>query len=101
MSNIKLFESNQVRTTWSEAEEKWYFSVLDVLEVLTDQPTLDRARNYWKALKKKLIDGKNELVTNCNRLKLHAQELAKGWVQFVPTLTIETSGGNQVYKFRI
>jgi prophage antirepressor-like protein len=73
-ADIKLFEAKRVRTAWNEDEEEWYFSVVDVVGVLTDQPTQDGARNYWKVLKKRLIEEGNEPVTNCNRLKLPAQD---------------------------
>jgi hypothetical protein len=71
-TTIKLFETQRVRTAWNEDEEEWYFSVVDVVGILTDQPTHDGARNYWKVLKKRLIGEGNEPVTNCNRLKLPA-----------------------------
>ena len=74
MSNIKLFESKQVRSTWSESEEKWYFAVEDVIGILTDSKD---PKQYIK------------------RLRQRDEELAKGWVQFVPTLTINTAGGKQ------
>ena len=73
-TNIKLFEEKKVRTVWDEEKEEWFFSVVDVVGVLTDQPTQDGARNYWKVLKKRLLEEGNELVTNCNRLKLSAQD---------------------------
>ena len=71
MSNIeslKLFEEKKVRTVWDENEEKWYFSVIDVVAVLTDS---NNPRNYWKVLKHRLIQEGNETVTNCNQLKLN------------------------------
>jgi len=71
---IKVFESSQVRAVWDEEQEEWYFSIVDVVGVLTDQPSQDGARNYWKVLKKRLIEEGNELVTNCNQLKLLAQD---------------------------
>ena len=71
---IKLFETKKIRTVWNEEEEEWYFSIVDVVEVLTGQPSQDRARNYWKVLKKRLIEEGNESVTNCNQLKLPAQD---------------------------
>jgi hypothetical protein len=73
-SIIKLFEDRKIRTVWDENSEKWWFSVVDVVGVLTDQPTQDRARNYWKVLKIRLIEEGNELVTNCNQLKFSAQD---------------------------
>ena len=74
MNNIKLFESKKVRSQWNEQEEVWYFSIVDIVGILTDQPTTDRARNYWKVLKNRLIKEGNETVTNCNQLKLEAED---------------------------
>jgi hypothetical protein len=71
---IKLFETKKVRTTWDEKDEEWYFSVVDVIGILTDQLTQNGARNYWKVLKKRLKDEGNETVTNCNQLKLPAED---------------------------
>ncbi|MDP2208862.1 MAG: Bro-N domain-containing protein [Bacteroidota bacterium] len=73
-NSVKLFEQKQVRTNWDEQQEKWYFSIVDVVEVLTDQPTHQGARNYWKVLKNRLIKEGNETVTNCNRLKMVAED---------------------------
>ena len=73
-SNIKLFEQKQVRAHWDEEQEKWYFSIVDVIGALTDQPTHQGARNYWKVLKNRLVKEGNETVTNCNRLKLLAED---------------------------
>ena len=74
MSQIKLFESKQIRSVWNETEEKWYFSVQDVIEVLTDSAD---PKQYIK------------------KMRSRDPELAKGWVQFVPTLWIDTPGGKQ------
>ena len=74
MSNIKLFGSKQVRSHWNEVEEKWYFVVEDVVSILTDSKD---AKQYIK------------------RMRQRDEELAKGWVQIVPTLTIDTPGGKQ------
>lgn len=69
MSNIKLFESKQVRSIYNEQEEKWYFSIVDVVEVLTDSPN---PQVYWRVLKKRLLAEGNQTVTNCNGLKMLA-----------------------------
>jgi DNA-damage-inducible protein D len=74
MSNIKLFESKKVRSHWDAEKEIWYFSIVDVVGILSDQPSVDRARNYWKVLKSRLIKEGNETVTNCNQLKLQAED---------------------------
>ena len=71
---IKLFEQKEVRSLWSDEDEKWYFSIIDIISILTDQPTHQRARNYWKVLKNRLLKEGNETVTNCNRLKLLAED---------------------------
>ena len=71
---IKLFEQKQVRTHWNEDEEKWYFSIIDIVGILSVQPNHQRARNYWKVLKTRLLKEGNETVTNCNRLKMHAKD---------------------------
>ncbi len=70
MSNIKLFESNKIRSNWNEEEQKWYFSVIDVIEVLTDS---SRPRKYWGDLKKKLYaEGYDQLSEKIGQLKLEA-----------------------------
>ena len=74
MSNIKLFESKQIRTVWNDLDEKWYFVVADVIQVLTDTPN---PSDYIK------------------KMRNRDEELSKGWGQFVPTLWRETAGGKQ------
>lgn len=64
-----MFENKQVRTLWNADEEEWYFSVVDIVSVLTDSPN---PNNYWKVLKNRLKKEGSELVTNCNRLKMQA-----------------------------
>ena len=68
---IQLFEEKKVRTVWDDEQEKWYFSIADVCGVLTDSPN---PRNYWKVLKHRLIKEGNQTVTNCNQLKLRADD---------------------------
>ena len=67
---LQLFQQQKVRTIWDDVEEKWYFSIVDVCGVLTDQPDYDHAKNYWKVLKFRLVKEGNESVTKCNQLKL-------------------------------
>ena len=69
MSNIKIFESKKVRTHWDEEKEKWYFSIIDVIEILTDSP---RPRKYWNALKTKLANEGSELSQKMGQLKMVA-----------------------------
>ena len=75
MANIKLFENKKIRTTWNEEDEKWYFAILDVIQILTDSTN---PKDYLKKVKKR------------------DAELAKGWGQLVTPLSIETAGGNQL-----
>ncbi len=74
MSNIKLFESKQIRTVWNEPDQKWYFVVADVVQVLTDTPN---ASDYIKKMRKR------------------DEQLSKGWGQLVTPLLIDTTGGKQ------
>ena len=71
MSNIKVFEDKKIRTQWNETEEDWYFSVVDVIEALTNSvdPTA-----YWRKLKQRLKEEGNETVTNCHALKMIAKD---------------------------
>ncbi|MGI4021798.1 MAG: BRO family protein [Janthinobacterium lividum] len=71
MDALKLFEEKKVRTHWDEAEEKWYFSIVDVIAILTDS---SNPQVYWRVLKKRLSDEGNETVTNCNGLKMQAPD---------------------------
>ena len=66
-NSIKLFESKKVRVKWNQKEEKWYFSIVDVIAILTDS---QNPQTYWRVLKMRLKDEGNETVTNCNALKL-------------------------------
>ena len=68
---IQLFNDRQIRTVWDDKEEKWYFSVVDVIGALTDSAD---PRNYWKVLKNRLLKEGNQTVTNCNQLKLLAAD---------------------------
>lgn len=74
MSNIKLFESKQIRSVWNEVDQKWYFVIADVIQVLTDTPN---PSDYIKKMRKRDV------------------ELSKGWGQFVTPLSIDTAGGKQ------
>ena len=71
MGNIKLFENKKVRSQWNEQEQKWYFSIVDVVAILTESPN---PRNYWKVLKHRLLKEGNESVTNCNQLKMQSAD---------------------------
>ena len=72
---IQLFEDKKIRTAWDEEQEEWYFSIVDVIAVLTNQKTPRSASTYWAVLKKRLKDeGANELLTNCKQLKMTAAD---------------------------
>ena len=68
---IKLFEQKQIRTHWDAENEEWYFSVVDIVEALTESPN---ARKYWSVLKTRLKKEGSELATNCSQLKLEAAD---------------------------
>jgi len=69
--SIQLFENQPIRAAWDEEKEEWYFSVVDVIRVLTDSPN---PQTYWRVMKKRLKDEGNETVTNCNALKMTAAD---------------------------
>lgn len=72
---IQLFENQKIRTAWDTEKEEWYFSVTDVIAVLTEQPTARGASNYWAKLKQRLKEeGADELLTNCQQLKMIASD---------------------------
>jgi hypothetical protein len=71
---LQLFESVHIRTAWDESEEKWWFSALDIVAALTDQPDYAKVRNYWKWLKNKLKLEGSEVVSATNQLKLEAPD---------------------------
>ena len=71
---IQLFENQKIRTAWDPEREEWYFSVVDVVGVLTDQPDTRRAAKYWSVLKTRLKKEGSELTTNCSQLKLRAAD---------------------------
>lgn len=74
MNEIKLYENKKIRSTWDDEKEEWYFSVVDVVGVLTDS---EDPGNYWKVLKKRLKDEGRELVTICNQLKMKSHKDGK------------------------
>lgn len=69
--NIKSYESTNIRTAWNEQEEEWYFSVVDVVGVLTES---ENPSTYWKVLKNRLKKEGSQLVTNCNQLKMKSAD---------------------------
>ena len=72
---LQIFENQPIRTAWDEAEEEWFFSVVDVVKALTEQSSPRGASNYWAKLKERLkAEGASELLTNCQQLKLKAAD---------------------------
>lgn len=87
---IKLFEERKVRTIWDDTHEKWYFSIVDAVAILTDSPN---PQTYWRVLKKRLKEEGNETVTNCNALKLEA---ADGKMRLTDVADTKTQLGRSV-----
>jgi len=81
-TELLLFEDQPIRTAWDNDHEEWYFSIVDVVAVLTDSPN---PNNYWKVLKKRLKDEGNQSVTNCNQLKLKSHKDGKRYNTDVAT----------------
>ena len=73
-ANLAIFEELKIRRVYDEAAEKWYFSVIDIVQVLTQQPDYQTARKYWNNLKERLGKEGSQSVTNCHRLKLEAAD---------------------------
>ena len=71
---IRIFGERRVRSTWDDTAEKWYFSIIDVVAILTDSRDYQHARNYWKVLKNRLSKEGYEPVTKCNQLKMTAED---------------------------
>jgi len=71
---IQLFEDKRIRTVWDKKEEEWCFSVVDVVSMLTDQPTQRSAAKYWSVLKTRMKKEGNQLTTNCRQLKMTAED---------------------------
>ena len=71
---LQLFEERKVRTAWDSEQEKWYFSIVDVVAVLTESTDYTTSRKYWNKLKQRLKEEGNETVTNCHQLKMHAAD---------------------------
>ena len=85
-NKIKLFEQQQIRTHWDEESEEWYFSIVDVVGVLTEQPTPRKASNYWAVLKNRLKnEGADELLTNCKQLKMISTDGKNRWTDVANT----------------
>ena len=73
-NNLAIFEDYQIRRIYDEETETWFFSVIDIIQALTQQPDYQTARNYWKVLKNRLKKEGSETVTKCNQLKMTAED---------------------------
>ena len=83
---IELYEDQPIRTAWNETEEEWYFSIVDVVGVLTEQKDQRGASNYWAKLKQRLkAEGADQLLTNCQQLKLKSAKDGKRYLTDVAT----------------
>ena len=71
-NDLAIFEGHQIRRTYDEKTETWWFSVVDIIQVLTQQPDFQTARKYWNKLKERLNQEGSQLVTNCHQLKMTA-----------------------------
>src|SRR5690606_18525420 len=74
LPSSSLFEKHQIRRLYDDATETWWFSVIDIVQVLIDQPDYKAAQNYWKVLKNRKMKEGSQLVTNCNQLKMQAAD---------------------------
>ena len=79
---IQLFEDQPIRTAWVEDEEEWYFSIVDVVQILTESAD---GRKYWNKLKQRLKEEGSQLVTNCHQLKMTAQDGKKRYTDVANT----------------
>lgn len=104
---IELYEDQAIRTARNETEEEWYFSVVDVVRVLTDQPSQRGATNYWAKLKERLKkEGTDQLLTNCQQLKLKSERDGKHYSTDVATteqllLIIQSIPSKQAELFKM
>lgn len=96
---VKLFEERKVRSVWDDQNEKWYFSIVDIVAILTDNKDFLTARKYWNKLKERLKKEGNETVSNCHQLKL---QTADGKMRLsdkptIATLYVQLSPSEQSY----
>src|SRR3989344_5855202 len=86
-NQVVAFQDKKIRRHWDSKKEKWYFSVVDIIQTLINQKNFQLARNYWKVLKNRLKKEGSEVVTNCNRLKMTAED---GKLRFTDAADVET-----------
>ena len=71
-NKIAIFEGSKIRRFWDKKQEKWYFSVIDIISILTEQTSYKKAKSYWSTLKNRLKNEGSEVVTKCDQLKMLA-----------------------------
>lgn len=79
-NKLQLYEDRPIRTAWDEGKEEWFFSIVDVVQILTDQPDFDTARKYWNKMKQRLNDEGSQLVTYCHQLKMKSPKDGKRYI---------------------
>ena len=89
-SAIQLFENQKIRVAWGAEREEWYFSIVDVVAVLTDQPDYNTGRKYWNKLKQCPKEEGSELVTNCHQLKMRRNFRNEQRIQRRPQMRSES-----------
>ena len=83
---VQRFEDQPICAAWDEEQEEWYFSIIDMIQVLIDQNDYNTARKYWNKLKQRLKDEGSQLVTNCHQLKLKSPKDGKRYATDVATI---------------
>ena len=91
-SQPAMFERHEIRRVYDEATETWWFSIVDIIQVLTQQPDYQTSRKYWNKLKERLSKEGSHLVTNCHQLKTAADD---GKQRLTDVATAETFGAHQ------
>ena len=98
-NSLAVFEDYKIRRVYDEESETWYFSVVDIIQVLIQQPDYQAARNYWKVLKNRLNKEGSETVTKCNRLKMEASDGKQYLTDVADPETLLEGGYFLVYRF--
>ena len=96
---LEVFQNYRIRRACDEQTQKWYFSVVDVLAALIQQPDYQAARNYWKVLKSRLKKEESQSVTNCNRLKMAAADGKSYATDVADTETLPSPSANSISFF--
>ena len=100
-NGLTLFEDYDIRRVYDEKSKIWYFSVVDIIRALLQQPDFQTARNYWKVLKNRLNKEGSESVTKCNRLKLEAADGKKYLTDVASPEVLRTNNGCMSFSIRL